>query len=60
MLRAALQDRKGGGRLGARFLDEAERTIRLLTGTGRLDAPATHDLARAYARAGAEAPTRTT
>ena len=56
LIGAALQDRKGGGRLGARFLDEAERTIRLLAGTDRLDAPATHDLARAYARAGAEAP----
>ena len=52
----ALRDEKGGGRLGALFLDEAARTIRLLAGTDRLDAPATHDLARAYARAGAEAP----
>ena len=56
LIGAALQDQKGGGRLGARFLDEAARTIRLLAGTDRLDAPATHDLARAYARAGAEAP----
>ncbi len=56
LIGAALQDEKGGGRLGARFLDEAARTIRLLAGTDRLDAPATHDLARAYARAGAEAP----
>ena len=52
----ALRDEKGGGRLGALFLDEAARTIRLLARTDRLDAPATHDLARAYARAGAEAP----
>ena len=56
LIGAALQDQKGDGRLGARFLDEAARTIRLLAGTDRLDAPATHDLARAYARAGAEAP----
>ncbi len=56
LIGAAPQDRKGSGRIGARFLDEAERTIRLLAGTDRLDAPATHDLARAYARAGAEAP----
>ena len=56
LIGAALQDEKGGGRLGARFLDEAARTIRLLAGSDRLDAPATHDLARAYARTGAEAP----
>ena len=56
LIGAALQDQKGGGRLGAQFLDEAARTIRLLAGTDRLDAPATHDLARAYARASAEAP----
>ena len=56
LIRAALQDEKAGGRLGAQFLDEAARTIRLLAGTDRLDAQATHDLARAYARAGAEAP----
>ena len=56
LIGAALQDQKGGGRLGARFMDEAARTIRLLAGTDRLDAPTTHDLARAYARAGAEAP----
>ncbi len=56
LIGAALQDQKGGGRLGARFLDEAARTIRLLAGTDRLDASATHDLARAYARGGAEAP----
>ena len=56
LIGAALQDRESDGRLGARFLDEAARTIRLLAGTDRLDAPATHDLARAYARAGAEAP----
>ena len=56
LIGAALQDRKGSGRIGARFLDEAERTIRLLAGTDRLDAPASHDLARAYARAGGEAP----
>ena len=56
LIGAALQDEKGGGRLGARFLGEAARTIRLLAGTDRLDAPATHDLARAYARVGAEAP----
>ena len=56
LIGAALQDEKGGGRLEARFLDEAARTIRLLAGTDRLDAPATHNLARAYARAGAEAP----
>ena len=56
LLDAAAQDKKGGGRLGAGFLDEGARTIRLLAGTDRLDAPTTHDLARAYARAGAEAP----
>ena len=56
LIGAALRDQKGAGRLGTRFLDEAARTIRLLAGTDRLDAPATHDLARAYARAGAEAP----
>ena len=46
LIGAALQDQKGDGRLGARFLDEAARTIRLLAGTDRLDASATHDLAR--------------
>ena len=56
LIRAALQDEKGGGRIGARFLDEAARTVRLVVASDRLDPPATHDLARAYARAGAEAP----
>ena len=56
LIRAALQDEKGGGRIGARFLDEAARTMRLPVVSDRLDPPATHDLARAYARAGAEAP----
>ena len=56
LIGAALQDEKGGGRLGARFLDEAARTIRLLAGTDRLDAPPPRDLAGACARAGAGAP----
>ena len=56
LIRAALQDEKGGGRSGARFLDEAARTMRLQVVSDRLDPPATHDLARAYAQAGAEAP----
>ena len=55
-IRAALQDGEGGGRIGARFLDEAARAMRLPAVSERLDAAATHDLARAYARAGAEAP----
>ena len=56
LLRAALQDEEGAGRVGARFLHEAARTMRLLVGRISLEAPAAHDLARAYARAGAEAP----
>ena len=56
LLRAALQDEEGGGRVGARFLDEAARTMRLLVGRVSLEAPPAHDLARAYARGGAEAP----
>ena len=56
LIRGALQDEEGSGRIGARFLDEAARAMRLPAVTDRLDPPATHDLARAYARAGAEAP----
>ena len=56
LIRAALRDGEGGGRIGGRFLDEAARTMRLQAVSERLDAAATHDLARAYARSGAEAP----
>ena len=56
LIRAALQDEEGGGRIGARFLAEAARAMRLPAVSERFDPPATHDLARAYARAGAEAP----
>ena len=52
----ARQDEKGRGRIGAMFLDQAARTIHLLVAADRLDSPATHDLARVYARAGAETP----
>ncbi len=51
-IRAALQDGEGGSRIGARFLDEASRAMRLPAVSERLDAAATHDLARAYARSG--------
>lgn len=44
LLGAALEERRGGGRLGVRFLDEEDRTIRLVAGTHRLNAPATLDL----------------
>ena len=37
--------------MGAMFLDEAARTIHVLVAVNRLDPPATHDLARGYARA---------
>ena len=56
VIREALQDEEGSGRIGARFLDEAARAMRVLAFTERLDPPTIHDLARAYARAGAEAP----
>ena len=56
LIGAARQDEKGSGRMGAMFLDEAARTIHVLVAANRLDPPATHDLARGYARAGAETP----
>ena len=56
LIREARQDEKGRGRIGAMFLDEAARTIHVLVAADRLDPPATHDLARAYARADAETP----
>ena len=56
LIRAALQDEDGGGRIGARFLGEAARAMRLPAVTERLVPLATHDLARAYARAGAPPP----
>ncbi len=56
LIRGALQDEEGSGRIGARFLDEAVRAMRVPAFTDRLDPPTIHDLARAYARAGAEAP----
>ena len=56
LIREALQDEEGSGRIGARFLDEAARAMRVPAFTERLDPPTIHDLARAYARAGAEAP----
>ena len=42
LIGAALQDRMGSGRIGARFLDEAERTMRrrATTWPGRMPAPA--------------------
>ena len=56
LIRAALQDEAGGGRIGARFLGEAARAMGLPAVTERLVPVATHDLARAYARAGAPPP----
>ena len=56
LIRAALQDEDGGARIGARFLGEAARAMRLPAVLERLDPPVTHDLARAYARTGAPAP----
>ena len=44
------------GRIGARFLDEAARAMRVPAFTDRLEPPMIHDLARAYPPAGAEAP----
>ena len=56
LIRVALQDEAGGGRIGARFLGEAARAMRLPAVTERLVPLATHDVARAYARAGAPPP----
>ena len=56
LIREARQDEKGRGRMGAMFLDEAARTMHALVAADRVDPPATHDLARAYARADEETP----
>ena len=50
----ARRDEDGRGRIGAMFLDEAATSIQALVADDGLDSPATHGLARAYARAGAE------
>ena len=56
LIHEACQDENGRGRIGAMFLDEAARTIHVLVAADRLDPPVTHDLARVFARAGAETP----
>ena len=56
LIRAALQDEAGGGRIGAWFLGEAARVMHLAAVSERLDLPVTHDLTQAYARAGAPSP----
>ena len=52
----ARRDEESRGRIGGMFLDEAAVSIEALVARSGLEPPATHSLANAYARAGAEAP----
>ena len=56
LIHAAQQDEDGGGRIGGRFLAEAERAMGVPSISDLFDPPVTHDLARAYARAGVPLP----